>query len=107
MDNELLALLEFEGVLTVLATTADGLIVAGAGLTGDDAEIVGASGSSIASRLSETGEKSTSIVVGSGALHVVVGEELSLVVLAEEHVSHSALLPHMEERLEKVSRAFS
>jgi predicted regulator of Ras-like GTPase activity (Roadblock/LC7/MglB family) len=107
MDADMLALLEFDGVLTALATTSDGLVVAGAGLTGDDAEIVGASGSSIASRLDANSESSAHIRVGSAGLHVLAGTELSLVVLTEPYVAHSDLVPEMESRLESVSLAFS
>ena len=59
MENYLLDLLEYRDVLAVVATTADGLIVATAGLNGDDAEVLGRPGrlwrSTWSSRASDTG----------------------------------------------------
>jgi predicted regulator of Ras-like GTPase activity (Roadblock/LC7/MglB family) len=106
MDNDMLSLLEFEGVLSAHATTSDGLVIAGAGLSGDDAEVVGAAGSSIAGSLVDAGESSTVVQVGSGALHVVANRDLCVVVLSEPTVNHFALLPHVEERLESVTLVF-
>lgn len=83
MEDYLLDLLEYRDVLAVVATTADGLIVATAGLEGDDAEVMAASGSALAQHVFHQGERHRSVNVPGGALHLLVGDELMLVALTE------------------------
>lgn len=101
-----MSLLEYNGVLTALATTPDGLVIAAAGLSSDDAEVVGAAGATLFS-VADSGNASHGVVdVGEGAMHVLRGEELSLVVLTEPDVPHDVLYELMEHSLSSVSSAF-
>jgi predicted regulator of Ras-like GTPase activity (Roadblock/LC7/MglB family) len=106
MDDQLISLLEYRGVLTALATTPDGLVIAAAGLGSDDAEVVGAAGATLFS--SENNGDSTHGVIelDQGSMHVLRSEELSLVLLTEPDVPHEALVELMEESLSAVSGAF-
>lgn len=106
MDDQLLSLLDYEGVLSALATTPDGLVVAAAGLNGDDAEVVGAAGTTLLNTVEHADEKGGSLDVGSAAVHLVRGQDISLVVLTESLVVHERLMPIMEEVLDTVTEAF-
>ncbi len=107
MDDQLVSLLEYDGVLSALATTRDGLVVAASGLSGDDAEIVGAAGSMLFGSLAESPGESSAVSVGSSALHLMRDTELSLVVLTEAEVRHDLLAPLMEETLSGVTKWFA
>jgi predicted regulator of Ras-like GTPase activity (Roadblock/LC7/MglB family) len=101
MDEHLLRLLEFEGVLMVLVTTNDGLVVGTAGLTGDDADIIAAGGTSIA--MADGSDIGTaSVSVDGGMLHVVRGEELSLILVSDEDVPFTAVEEPMRETFQQV-----
>ena len=107
MDEELMKLLDYRGVLSALATTSDGLVVAAAGLSSDDAEIVGAAGASLWSSVSELGQESGSFELNEAALHLRQGTELSVVVLTELDVSHDALNPVLTETVESLAAVFN
>jgi predicted regulator of Ras-like GTPase activity (Roadblock/LC7/MglB family) len=107
MDDQLLALLEYDGVLTALAATPDGLVVGAAGLKGDDAEIVAAAGSTLLTSVYEAGASSGSLDVGSASVHLLRNHEVSLVVLAEAFAPHEALVPLMRETLDAVTSVFA
>ena len=106
MDDQLISLLDYEGVLTALATTPDGLVIAAAGLGGDDAEILGAAGATLFSGDGSGSEDHGMVEVGDGAVHLLRGEEFSLVVLTDSNVPHEALVGLMQESLESVAGAF-
>jgi predicted regulator of Ras-like GTPase activity (Roadblock/LC7/MglB family) len=107
MDDQLLSLLEYEGVLSALVTTPDGLVVAAAGIAGDDAEILGAAGSTLWTTVDEANEPDGSMDVGSASIHLVRGGELSIVVLTEPSVAHEALTPLMVESLDAIAGAIA
>jgi predicted regulator of Ras-like GTPase activity (Roadblock/LC7/MglB family) len=107
MDDQLLKLLDYDGVLGVLATTPDGLVVAAVGVEGDDAEIVGAAGSTIEPAAIASGSRSGSIEVSSASVHLLRGDDLSLVALTETFVPHDALAEVMQERLDAVAGIFA
>ncbi|MEX2426151.1 MAG: roadblock/LC7 domain-containing protein [Thermomicrobiaceae bacterium] len=107
MDDQLLGLLEYEGVLCALVTTPDGLIVAAAGIEGDDAEVIGAAGSTLWSTVDAANEPSGSLDVGSASIHLLRGGELSLVVLSDPSVPHESIIPLMAGALDNVSGVFS
>lgn len=104
MDDELIGLLEYDGVLGAVATSPDGLVVGAAGLTGDDAEILGAAGSLLFGPANGSG--ADMLNVGSGAVHVVRDDEVYLVVLAESSVPHDAVETVMIEALGSLAEAF-
>ncbi|MDI3340961.1 MAG: roadblock/LC7 domain-containing protein [Sphaerobacter sp.] len=103
MEQHLLALLDYHEVLSVVATTVDGLVVATAGLDGDDAELVAASGSALAQLMRRRGERSGRIDVPGGALHVVVGDELMLVALTEDAAPEARLVEVMSDALARLT----
>lgn len=107
MDDQLLALLDYDGVLSALAATPDGLVVAAAGLRSDDAEIVGAAGSMLFSSADDAGRMSGTADIGSASIHLFRGAELSLVVLTEVSTPHDALGEVVGEALESASRMFA
>ncbi len=104
MDDELLGLLEYDGVLSAVATSPDGLVVGTAGVTGDDAEILGAAGSLLFGPANKNGPDVLN--VGSGTVHVVRDDDVFLVVLSEATVPHEALEPVMLESLESLGSVF-
>lgn len=103
MENYLLELLDYRDVLAVVATTADGLIVATAGLNGDDAEVVAASGSALAQHVLQQGERHGSVSVPGGALHLLVGDELMLVALTESAAPAERLAEVMDGVLTRLA----
>jgi predicted regulator of Ras-like GTPase activity (Roadblock/LC7/MglB family) len=106
MDEQLVSLLDYEGVLSALATTPDGLVVGAAGLAGDDAEIVGAAGTTLLNTVEHAEEVSGSLDVGSAAVHLLRGNDVSLVLLTEAGVPHEELVPVMVVVLDLVVEAF-
>jgi predicted regulator of Ras-like GTPase activity (Roadblock/LC7/MglB family) len=106
MDDALIALLDYKGVLTALATTPDGLVIAAAGLGGDDAEILGAAGATLISDQQFEESRYGSIDVEDGTIHVLRGDELSLVVLSEQQVPNDPLSAVMQTSFESVESAF-
>jgi predicted regulator of Ras-like GTPase activity (Roadblock/LC7/MglB family) len=107
MDDQLLALLDYQGVLGAVGATRDGLVIGAAGLSGDDAEVVGAAGSTLWSSIEEAGEESGMMEVDGAAIHLVPGSDIAVVVLAESEVPHDALVPIMKEALEALTGVFS
>ncbi len=105
MDDELLGLLEYDGILSAVATTPDGLVVAAAGLSGDDAEILGAAGSMLFDP--SNGNGTDVLDVATGTLHVSRGDEVSIVVLSEASVPHVALEPLLESALGEFGGVFA
>lgn len=73
-NRRLVQLLEYRVVLGAVATTADGLVVAHAGVPVGDAEVLAAAAS--------RGEISAQHP-GSGSIRVMQGSDLSLIVLLE------------------------
>lgn|GEM_PF-969380 len=104
MENYLLDLLEYRDVLAVVATTADGLIVATAGLNGDDAEVLAASGSALAQHVVQQGERYGSVTVQGGVLHLLVGDELMLVALTDPAAPGERLVDVMDGVLTRLAQ---
>lgn len=99
MEEQLRRLIDYQGVLSAAATTADGLLVATAGLEGEDAELLAAAGSTMAKLLEHTEERAGSLAVGDGAIVLVMGDELMMVALTEETVQAEPLQAVMAEAL--------
>jgi predicted regulator of Ras-like GTPase activity (Roadblock/LC7/MglB family) len=106
MDDELRGLLEYEGVLSALATSPDGLVVAAAGLSGDDAEILGAAGSMLVDSSVDSGDVSGWLDAGTGSVHLMRDTEVVLVLLTESTLPHDTLVPVMRESLNSLSAVF-
>jgi predicted regulator of Ras-like GTPase activity (Roadblock/LC7/MglB family) len=104
MDEQLLGVLNYEGVLGVVVTTLDGLVIAASGVDHADAEVVGAAGSSLV-RLPATDDESDvrSIEAAGGMLHVLPGNDLTLILLTESSIPSEAVRHPMEETLKRVS----
>jgi predicted regulator of Ras-like GTPase activity (Roadblock/LC7/MglB family) len=107
MDDQLLGMLEYRGVLSALATTPDGLVIAAAGLTGDDAEILGAAGAMMFNSIADKDVDGGSVEVGSGAVHLMADSDIWLVVLTEVDVPHNLLVDMMRDSLENVSEVLA
>lgn len=107
MDEQLRQLLNYEGILSVVASSDDGLVVGTGGLNSDDAEVMAAGGTVLLSALRERGEPNGSLQVAGGRLHVVRGDEISLLLLSEESVPHEAIVELMNETLAEVTGVLS
>ncbi len=105
MDKHLLGLLEYRDVLSAVAATWDGLVIAAAGLTGEDAEVVAAAGSALVGALGQEAGGSSALDIAGGAVHVATGEELMLVALTEASVPAELLAPVMRETLDRLDLA--
>lgn len=105
MEDLLLELLRYRGVLSIVATTGDGLVVATAGLDGADGEAVAAAGSSLATQLREQRAEQGEVATPPGTLHLVMGDDLMLAALCETGVAGEPLREAMREALERLSAA--
>lgn len=84
-------LLAMREVLGVIAVSSEGLVLASAGVDGEDAEMLGALGASLVGvaertirRLGATSPAETlSIGAGEGMVHIRSGGDLALIVLTE------------------------
>jgi predicted regulator of Ras-like GTPase activity (Roadblock/LC7/MglB family) len=99
MDEQLLALLEYRDVFGALVTTNDGLPVAAAGIQGEDTEVIAAAGTTLLRGLGREGERSLAVEIDGGQVHLLRGEDITLVVLTEPGVPHEALVEPMGEVL--------
>ena len=107
MDEQLMALLEYEDLLGALLTTRGGLVIGAAGLTGDDAETVAAAGSMLLTSGAANGEPIASTDVPGGSLHVRWASELALIVLAAEGVAPDGVQRVMEPVLDRAAGEFA
>lgn len=99
MESQLLGLLEYRNVLGALTTSIDGLLVASVAVDTTDAEIIAAS----TAGYDEQPYRVTSSEYGS--LHVVVGSEMRLIVLAEPGTNEDGLRGVMEQHLEAIEES--
>lgn len=107
MDEQLVSLLDYEGVLGVLATTSDGLVIAAAGLSGEDADVVAAAGTSLLASRDADDERGSSAEIAGGAIHLFAGTEISLVLLTEAGIPREAVVELMEDSLNEVGSALA
>jgi hypothetical protein len=98
VQSGLLDLLEYRVVLGALITTLDGLLVASAAINVEDAELIAAS---IAVREETEGQGSPYWEASSehGALRVVSGADMRLIVLSESNVAAATIQPIMAGHL--------
>lgn len=96
MEQQLIALLDYQDVLGAVASTHDGLVVASAGLESFDAESVAAAGSALASEAGAD-DPALAIDLDGGSLFLTRTSELMLVVVAESTVPQEPLADVMIE----------
>jgi predicted regulator of Ras-like GTPase activity (Roadblock/LC7/MglB family) len=94
MTDQLMSLLEFRVVLGALITTIDGLVVAHAGLSPEDADLIAASSS-----VQPDGEPYSSDTTRGGTVHVLRGHDIRLVILSERSTPRESLMPLMHDHL--------
>jgi hypothetical protein len=94
MTDQLMTLLEYRVVLGALITTNDGLVVAHAGLSSEDADLIAASSS-----VQPDGEPYSCDSTRGGTVHVLRGQDIRLVVLSEPSTPVESLMPLMHEQL--------
>lgn len=97
-NEQLLDLLEYRVVFGALVTTLDGLVVAQAGLSDEDAEFLAASAVAVAPAL-ELSER--------GAVHARQGAEMRLIVVTERDAPQSELTDLLDERLARIEEALA
>jgi hypothetical protein len=97
-NRRLLQLLEYRVVLGAVATTADGLVVAHAGVQVSDAEVLAAAASQ--------GELA-GCLPGSGAIRVYHGSDLALIVLLENEAPEDAIDAILAEQLSLLEQALA
>jgi len=94
MNDRLLDLLEYRVVLGALVTSLDGLVVAHAGLSPDDAEMLAA-----ASATQPDDRIYSSDTTRGGTLHVLRGHDIRLILLTETDVPVKLVADLMEQAL--------
>lgn len=104
VESRLLDLLEYRVVLGAIITTPDGLLVANAAVNFDDAELIAAT---TAAREEREGQDPAYWEASSqyGALRVVNGEDMRLIVLTEPEVPEAVIRPIMVNQLSAIEEA--
>lgn len=97
-NRRLLQLLEYRVVLGAVATTVDGLVVAHAGVQVADAEVLAAA----AAQGELAGDHS-----GSGAIRIINGIDLSLIVLLERNTPEDVVDAILTEQLSLLEQALA
>jgi uncharacterized lipoprotein YbaY len=96
-NSQLMHLLEYRVVLGAVVTTLDGLVVAQAGLTADDAEF-------LAATLAANGWTQSS---ERGAIFTRVGVEMRLIVVTDRDAPPEALSELLTDRLASFEEALA
>jgi predicted regulator of Ras-like GTPase activity (Roadblock/LC7/MglB family) len=105
VENQLLELLEYRGVLGVLTTSLDGLLVATVAIGTEDAELIAASAANHADQGDTTNYWTTSSE--HGALHAARGREMRLIVLSEPGIDRDSIRELMTGQLQSIEDAIS
>ncbi|CAN5365858.1 hypothetical protein BH23CHL1_BH23CHL1_23640 [soil metagenome] len=105
MENQLLELLEYRGVLGVLTTSLDGLLVASVAVATEDAELIAASTANREDQSAIANYWMTSSE--NGALHVARGREMRLIVLSEPGIDQDSIRELMTGQLQSIEDAIS
>lgn len=102
MQGLLMDLLEYRVVLGALVTTLDGLVIANAGLSPDDTEMLAAASSS------QTGDDVYACVeTNGGTLHVLRGRDMRLVVLTDNATPQAPVVAVMNQQLAELEEAIA
>jgi predicted regulator of Ras-like GTPase activity (Roadblock/LC7/MglB family) len=102
MNERLLDLLEYRVVLGVLVTSLDGLVVAHAGLSPDDAEFLAA-----ASAAQPDDAVYSYDTTHGGILHVYRGHDMRLIVLTETDVPTDAVAGIMQAEMHELEASIA
>ena len=94
MNDQLMGLLEFRVVIGALVTTLDGLLVAQAGLSGEDAEVLAAASSSMPNDNAYSSDETR-----GGSLHVLRGDDIRLILLTDSDAPQRAVTRLMSVQL--------
>jgi hypothetical protein len=105
VENQLLELLEYRGVLGVLTTSLDGLLVASVAVATEDAELIAASTANREDQSDIANYWMTSSE--NGALHVARGREMRLIVLSEPGIDQDSIRELMTGQLQSIEDAIS
>jgi hypothetical protein len=105
VENQLLELLEYRGVLGVLTTSLDGLLVASVAVATEDAELIAASTANREDQSDIANYWTTSSE--TGALHVARGREMRLIVLSEPGIDQDSIRELMTGQLQSIEDAIS
>ncbi|MEZ4520834.1 MAG: hypothetical protein R3A46_04170 [Thermomicrobiales bacterium] len=98
VESRLLDLLEYQAILGAVITTVDGLLVANAATNVPDAEHLAAT-AVVVDRPGEDGPNYWDVVSEFGAIHVVSGSDLRLIVLTEPGIDARRIRPTLTEHL--------
>lgn len=107
MENQLLELLEYRGVLGALTTSLDGLLVASVAVVTDDAELIAASTTSHEDEGDTANLNYWTTSSEHGALHVARGREMRLIVLSEPGIDQDSIRELMTGQLQSIEDAIS
>lgn len=102
MSDVLMGMLEYRVVLGALVTTLDGLVVAHAGLSPDDAELLAA-----ASSAQPNDQPYSSDDTRGGTLHVLRGHDMRLVVLTDSATPQGPVTALMHQHLAQLEAALA
>ncbi len=105
MENQLLELLEYRGVLGVLTTSLDGLLVASVAVATEDAELIAASTANREDQSDIANYWTTSSE--NGALHVARGREMRLIVLSEPGATQDDMRDLLAGHLQSIEDAIT
>lgn len=94
MRDRLMRMLEYRVVLGAVVTTMDGLLITHAGLSPEDAEVLAAASSSQPDE-----NQYSSDTTRGGALHVLRGNDMRLILLTDSNAPRSAVTGLMSQHL--------
>jgi predicted regulator of Ras-like GTPase activity (Roadblock/LC7/MglB family) len=95
-------LLEYRVVLGALVTTMDGLVIANAGLSPLDTELLAAASSS-----QNADDLYTTLETNGGTLHVLGGRDMRLVVLTDSAAPREPIVAVMNQQLAELEEAIA
>lgn len=102
LSDQLMTMLEYRVVLGALVTTLDGLVVAHAGLSTEDAELLAAASSS-----QPNDQPYSSDVTRGGTLHVLRGDDMRLVVLTDTVAPQGPVTALMHQHLSQLEESLA
>jgi predicted regulator of Ras-like GTPase activity (Roadblock/LC7/MglB family) len=102
MYDQLLDLLEYRVVIASLVTTLDGLVVAHAGLSPEDAEMLAAAAS-----LQPEEHAYSSDTTRGGTLHVLRGRDMRLIILTDGSAPEQAVATLMQRALSSLEESIA
>jgi hypothetical protein len=101
VESRLLDLLEYRVILGAVITTPDGLLVASSAVELDDAELIAATTAAREERESQDPDY-WGAASEYGAIRVINGEDMRLIVLTDPDASEAQIRPLMVEHLQDI-----